>query len=327
MEKIGKYLILEKLGQGGMGVVYKALDPLIERVVAVKMIVSNLTDEPELRARFFREGRSAGQLSHKNIVTIFDLGEERGTAYLAMEYLEGEDLRSLMRTGSITLEEKLRIVREICEGLSHAHENKVIHRDIKPANIFLTKSGQVKILDFGLARTMQSDLTNTGQALGSPNYMSPEQVRGEDLDHRTDIFSVGVLFYELLTLRKAFQGDSFTSTIFKILQNDPEPIENFNSEIPPEICAIVFRALAKKPEDRYSTLDEMRRDLDRVTGLSTGDTAMVAGNTAWVENAGRRITPAISRPGQPKRGTVIIRFERGPDGDQFRQAGKFKDVS
>ncbi len=262
MEKIGKYRILEKVGQGGMGVVYKALDPLIERVVAVKTVSSNLDADPELRARFFREGRSAGQLSHKNIVTIFDLGEENGTAYLAMEFLEGEDLRAkISRSEPLSLQEKIRVMIEVCEGLAHAHERNVIHRDIKPANIFVTKAGQTKILDFGLARTQASDLTTSGHALGTPNYMSPEQVRGEKVDHRTDIFSVGVLFYELLIYRKAFQGDSFASTIFKILQDDPEPIEHFDTTIPCELSAIVFKALAKDREERYQSLRELLGDL------------------------------------------------------------------
>ncbi len=263
LEKIGKYQILEQLGKGGMGVVYKALDTLIERVVAVKMVAANLDDDPELRARFFREARAAGQLSHKNIVTIFDLGEDNGRAYIAMEFLEGRDLRSELSKGNpMSLQDKLRIVKELCEGLSHAHEKGVIHRDIKPANVFITKSGHVKILDFGLARTTASDLTTSGHAMGTPNYMSPEQVRGEKVDHRTDTFSVGVLFYELLTRKKAFQGDSFTSTIYKILQDDPEPIETFDPSISPELCAIVYKALAKDREKRYLTLDELLRNLN-----------------------------------------------------------------
>ncbi len=272
MERIGKYRILEKLGQGGMGVVYKALDTLLERVVAVKMVSTNLDADPELRTRFFREGRAAGQLSHRNIVTIFDLGEENGTAYIAMEFLEGEDLRTrLHRSEPMDLRSKIRIMTEVCEGLAHAHERDVIHRDIKPANIFVTRSGPVKILDFGLARTISSDLTSGGRAMGTPNYMSPEQVRGEKVDNRTDIFSLGVSFYELLTHRKAFQGDSFTSTIFKILQNDPTPIENIDPTIPPELCTLVYKALTKDREQRYRNLGEVLRDIKMLGGTTESD--------------------------------------------------------
>jgi serine/threonine-protein kinase len=300
MEKIGKYQILEKLGQGGMGVVYKALDTLIERVVAVKMVAANLDSDPELRARFFREGRSAGRLSHKNIVTIFDLGEDHGTAYIAMEFLEGEDLREKILHGeTMDLQTKLRLIWEVCSGLVHAHERSVIHRDIKPANIFITMAGEAKILDFGLARTTVSDLTTSGHALGTPNYMSPEQVRGEKVDYRTDIFSVGVLFYELLTYKKAFQGDSFASTIYKILQNEPEPIESIDPEIPLELCAIAYKALAKDRDQRYQTLRLMLEDLARYTGfsepgLSTDTPARTAANAPGETSSPRRSDPGVA---------------------------------
>ncbi len=301
MEKIGKYQILEKLGQGGMGVVYKALDTLIERVVAVKTVISNLDADPELRARFFREGRSAGQLSHKNIVTIFDLGEENGMAYIAMEYLEGEDLRAKILKGEkMDLPQLVFLMKEVCEGLAHAHERNVIHRDIKPANIFITRTGQVKILDFGLARTTASDLTTSGHALGTPNYMSPEQVRGEKVDYRTDIFSVGVLFYELLTYRKAFQGDSFTSTIFRILQNDPDPIEQFNPDVPKELRDIVYKALTKDRDLRYQTLGLMLEDLCRHFGYTQAgpvDLSATAGISSAGKEGGSGSGPIAARGG------------------------------
>jgi serine/threonine protein kinase/ketosteroid isomerase-like protein len=269
LEKIGKYQILERLGQGGMGVVYKALDPLIERTVALKVVSAHLDADPESRARFFREGRSAGQLSHKNIVTIFDLGEDNGMAYLAMELLEGEDLRAKISRGDpLSVQQKIEIMMEICEGLAHAHDKNVIHRDIKPANIFITKTGVVKVLDFGLARTESSDLTTSRHAMGTPNYMSPEQVRGEKVDYRTDIFSAGVLFYELLTYRKAFQGNSFVSTVFKILEQDPEPIDRFEPAITPRLSDIVFKALQKDRELRYQALRDMLRDLREYLGLT-----------------------------------------------------------
>jgi serine/threonine protein kinase len=262
VEKIGKYRILGKIGEGGMGVVYKALDPLLERVVAVKTIVSRLDSDPYLRTRFFREGRSAAHLSHKNIITIYDLGEDNGVAYMVMEFLDGEDLRAKMhRDGRQSLESKLGIMFEICSGLAHAHGRQVIHRDVKPANIFITASGQVKILDFGLARLMSTETTRTGAAQGSPNYMSPEQVRGDDLDHRTDVFSAGALLYELLTSKKPFEGESLTTVIFNIMHHEPAPPHVINPAISPQLSSLVMKLLAKRPEERYQSMMDVIHDL------------------------------------------------------------------
>ncbi len=248
-----------------MGVVHKARDPLLERVVALKTISAHLDSEPELRARFFREGRSAARLSHPNIITIYDIGEDNGVAYLAMEYLEGADLKAkITQRVPLSLGSKLRIMQAICRGLSHAHSRQVVHRDIKPANVFLANSGEVKILDFGLARLVAGDITRTGAPIGTPNYMSPEQVRGERVDHRGDIFSVGALSYELLTLRRPFDENSIPATIMKILQADPESPERLDASIDPRLAAIVMRALAKEVQDRYQTVDELLSDLESV---------------------------------------------------------------
>ena len=264
MKTIGKYEILEKIGEGAMGVVYKARDPLMERLVAVKTMSADLDAEPELRERFFREARSAGKLSHKNIITIYELGEEDGKAYMAMEFLDGEDLkRVLARQEKMPLEYKLQLALEVCEGLSHAHREGVIHRDIKPGNIHLTKTGQLKILDFGLARIATSDITKAGSVMGTPSYMSPEQVRGETVDHRSDIFSVGALFYEIFTGRKPFSGTSFHQTFFRVLEKDPEPLDTVEPTIPPELSSIVLRALAKDPEKRYQLVGDLAWDLER----------------------------------------------------------------
>ena len=263
LEKIGKYEILQKIGQGGMGIVYKARDPVIGRIVAIKTLSTELDLDAEVRERFTREARSAGLLSHKNIITIYDLWEENGRAYIAMEYLDGEDLKSKIAKGDPwTLPAKLRLMVEICEGVIHAHENQVIHRDIKPGNVLVTKSGHVKILDFGLARMVSSDITRSGQVLGTPNYMSPEQIKGTNLDHRTDIFSLGVLFYELLTYRKPFEGDSYTSVIYKVLQADPVPMQHHDPNIPHELSDMIDRALQKEPEKRFQQVDEMLRELE-----------------------------------------------------------------
>lgn len=265
MERIGRYELSAKLGHGGMGVVYRGFDTLLQRTVAVKLIGAQIHDQPGMRERFFREARAAGQLSHKNIITVHDLGEENGQPFLAMEFLDGEDLQQrLNHYAKPSLTAKIDIAIQICEGLEYAHTRGVIHRDIKPANIFITTSGVVKILDFGLARLGASQLTNTGMVMGTINYMAPEQVRGEKADHRADIFSTGVLMYEMFSGRKAFEGDSFAATLMKILQEAPEPLDRVDPNIPPELTQIVDRALAKRLDQRYQTMSELRADLQAV---------------------------------------------------------------
>ena len=261
MNTIGRYQLVEKLGQGGMGVVYRAFDPLLQRVVAVKLIGA-IEPGSDLRERFFREARAAGQLSHKNIITIHDLGEHEGQPFLAMEFLEGQDLQMRMAgQAPLTLARKLELAIEICEGIEYAHDHGVIHRDIKPANIFITAAGTAKILDFGLARLITSELTNSNMMMGTLNYMSPEQVRGERADHRSDIFSTGVVLYELFGGRKAFEGDSFGATLYKILEEIPEPLGNLDDHLPAEIIAAVEHALEKPRDTRYPHMSEMVRDL------------------------------------------------------------------
>ena len=262
MERIGRYELRDKLGQGGMGVVYRAFDTLLHRVVAVKVISATIDDNPDLRERFFREARAAGQLSHRNIITIHDLGEHEGVPYLAMEYLEGEDLqRRMAGHDRLSLSHKLDLAIEVCQGLEFAHNHNVVHRDIKPANIYITDNGTVKLLDFGLARLVTSELTHSNMMMGTLNYMAPEQVRGERADHRSDIFATGVVLYELLSGRKAFQGDSFAATLYKILQEVPEPLDRIDSTLPWQMVAIVERALAKPRDERYQQMSEMLRDL------------------------------------------------------------------
>ncbi len=263
MKSVGRYEVLEKLGQGGMGTVYKAFDPLLTRIVAIKVISGQLDAQPEHRERFFREARAAAQLSHKNIITIHDLGEQDGTPYLAMEYLEGVDLDRRLRSPSpMMLAQKLDLAIGIAEGLAHAHACGVVHRDIKPANVFVTKDGVVKLLDFGLARLVTSDLTRSAVMVGTVNYMSPEQLRGEKADHRADIFSYGVLLYELLGGRRPFQGDSAASTMYKILHETPEPLELIDPALAPPLTTVVERAIAKAREDRYQSMADLLRDLE-----------------------------------------------------------------
>ena len=263
MNRVGRYEITEKLGQGGMGTVYKAFDPLLTRVVAVKVISGQLDGSPEHRERFFREARAAAQLSHRNIITIYDLGEQDGSPYLAMEYLEGRDLdQRLHDPEGMSLTRKLELALSICEGLAHAHQCGLIHRDIKPANVFVTDDGVVKILDFGLARLITSELTRTNAVVGTVNYMAPEQLRGERADHRADIFSFGVLLYELLGGRKPFQGDSAASTMYKILHETPQALDELDPAIGSPLTTIVDRAMAKAREDRYQRMTDLLRDLE-----------------------------------------------------------------
>ncbi len=252
-----------------MGVVYRAWDTVLERVVALKMMIGEAHTDPAARERFFREARSAAQLTHKNIVTVYDLGEEQGQPYLAMEFLDGEDLqRRLARPDKASVWRKVAIALEICHGMEFAHAHGVIHRDVKPGNIFVTATGGVKILDFGLARFVSSQLTQSNMLLGTINYMAPEQVRGDRADQQSDVFSIGVVLYELFGGRRAFEGDSAASTLYKILQEYPEPLWKIDSGLPRELTAIVDRALAKPRDERYPDVASLRRDLEMLPTLS-----------------------------------------------------------
>jgi len=268
MDTIGKYQLIRVIGEGGMGRVYEAIDPVIGRRVAIKTISLDAEDA-DTRARFFREAQSAGQLSHPNLITIHDIGEIGGMPYIVMEYLEGMDLNRTMRQERLSYDTKIEIMLAVCEGLSFAHGHDVIHRDIKPANIFRTTQGRIKILDFGLARGVVSEVTRTGKVLGTPNYMAPEQIRGDDVDHRADIFSAGVVFYELLTGRKPFEGDSIATTMYKVLETEPPPPHLVDAHLPLTLSSVVNRALAKDRSARYQTSGEMLEAISEGHGVST----------------------------------------------------------
>jgi serine/threonine-protein kinase len=259
-ETIGKYKILGEIGRGAMGVVYKAHDPVLNRLVAVKTIAPSLdpgTDDTG--KRFLREAQSAARLNHPNIVTVYDLGEEQGRAYLAMELLQGRDLRQLIGSaGLVQLEDKLRIMEQVCEGVAFAHSKDVVHRDLKPANIHVQPNGSVKIMDFGLARIGASELTATGTSLGTPNYMSPEQVRGAKADLRSDVFSLGAVFYEMLTNHKAFDADSMASILRCVAESEPAPPRRFVPDLPAILVRLLERALDKDPARRFRSAGEMR---------------------------------------------------------------------
>jgi predicted Ser/Thr protein kinase/tetratricopeptide (TPR) repeat protein len=264
-ERIGKYRVLEPLGRGGMGVVYKAHDPVLDRQVAVKVMTEGAEVGTEARERFLREAQSAARLNHPNIITVYELGEDAGQIFIVMELLEGDPLsRVITREPPLPLRQKLGIMLQICEGLGFAHQRGIVHRDIKPANIFVLANGQVKILDFGIARLSSSDLTRTGLLMGTPSYMSPEQARGRRTDHRSDIFSVGVVFYELLAGRKPFMGEDYFETLEKVRSEEPPPLGEMVPDLPPPLVRSIYRTLAKDPSTRYQALDEVRADLAAV---------------------------------------------------------------
>ncbi|MCK5573797.1 MAG: serine/threonine protein kinase, partial [Bacteroidetes bacterium] len=246
IEKIGKYKIVDELGKGGMGIVYKAYDPVMDREVAIKVILEIAMEVPEIKARFYREARTAGKLNHENITIVHDVGEDNGKPFIVMEYLPGEDLRTLEETNyPLTLLQKLEIALNVSRGLAFSHSRDIIHRDIKPANIRITDDGKVKIMDFGIARPGSSSLTSTGTLIGTPYYMSPEQIQGRKVDRRSDIFSFGVLLYELLTYKKPFTGNEPTAVMYKIVHEEPENTADLDNVCPPALRDIISRILEK----------------------------------------------------------------------------------
>ncbi len=267
-ERIGRYRVAERIGRGGMGSVYRGHDPVLDRMVAIKVMAEEADSGTEARERFLREAQSAARLNHPNVITVYELGEDRGQVFIVMELLEGEPLsRLIARIPPPPLRRKLHLMVQICEGLAFAHQHGVIHRDIKPANIFVLKNGQVKILDFGIARVGTSELTRTGFLMGTPTYMSPEQTRGRRTDARSDIFSVGVVFYELLSGRKPFVGEDYFETLEKVRSEDPLPLAEVAPGAPPPLIRAVHRALVKDPAARYQTLEDLKADLMTVPDL------------------------------------------------------------
>ena len=262
---LGRYEILSELGQGAMGVVYKARDPMLDRIVAIKTINLTLPKEElaEYEARFYQEAKAAGGLSHRNIVTIHDIGRSERVAYMAMEFLEGQELRRLMQAHApIAIAQALGIGAQVAEGLQFAHDCGIIHRDIKPANIMVLKDGLVKITDFGIARMRTNEVkTITGIILGSPKYMSPEQVSGKRADSRSDVFSLGVVLYEMLTGTSPFVADNIHGVMYQTMNFNPPAPRTLNPELPDVLNFIVAKALAKNLDNRYQKAGDLSHDL------------------------------------------------------------------
>jgi len=265
--KIGKYEVIGQIGRGGMGTIYRARDPVLQRAVALK-VISNLEVTPELRRRFFREAQACARITHPNIVIVHDMGEDDGRLFIVMELLEGEELRRVIaRQAQLSLKDKLDIVRQLCDGLHFAHQKGVVHRDIKPANVIVLRTGQVKILDFGIAQiagaATQRDRTRTGMFMGTLRYMAPEQVRGQ-ADRRSDIFSVAAVSYELLSGRPPFAGDDPLQILEQLRTTTPPRLTELDPSLPSALADVIERALQKEPGDRFADLEQMGRRLELV---------------------------------------------------------------
>ncbi len=297
-EQIGRYVILRTLGRGAMGVVYLARDPQIERELALKTIRFDTGEKSfsldEAKARFLKEARISGRLQHPHIVTVFDVGEDQGTLFLAMELVQGGSFsQRLSDPAGFPLRDRIRVVAEVAEALAHAHERGVLHRDVKPANILLSPTLSAKVTDFGIGKllTGDTDLTSTGQMVGSPAYMSPEQIKGEKLDARTDIFSLGIVLYQALTLRKPFPADTLTTLVYQILHEEPMDPGLVTNEVPEGMKDIIKKCLAKDRANRYSDAGELAGDLREILGFSP------VGSTAGLSES--KVKRVRSSPGAP----------------------------
>ena len=282
-QRIGKYEVVGKIGQGAMGEVFRAHDPVLNRDVAIKRISAGLDTDEMVRKRFQREAQSAALLSHPNIITVYELGFEGEQLFMAMELLDGIDLKHVLTGRKMTLDEKLEVVEQICEGLAFAHAHEIVHRDLKPANIHVLPSGKVKIMDFGLARLSGSEMTSTGMVMGTPHYMSPEQVRGAKADARSDVFALGCVLYEILTGRKPFDAESMHAVLFKIMQEEPVPLREAAPGTPEALVQVVDRALAKNPAERFENAGDM------LVGIRQAQQAVAAGR-------GHERVPGLERP-------------------------------
>jgi serine/threonine protein kinase len=261
-ERIGEFRIIERIGRGAMGVVYSARDTRTGRSVAIKLMMADLEGDRETRVRFEREARVAGEMLHRNVINVYDMGEEDGRLYMVMELLDGETLGDyLKRVGRLPLERGLDLMMQVCEGLAVAHAHAIVHRDVKPGNLFVLRDGALKILDFGVARLANSSMTASGFIVGTPDFMSPEQARGKEIDQRSDVFSAGAVFYYMLSGRKPFAANDLPAVLHKVNSEDPPPLTS--DEAPAGLWRIVIKALAKSTADRYPDMGALLADLVR----------------------------------------------------------------
>jgi serine/threonine protein kinase len=321
---LGRYEIVAEVGRGAMGSVFKARDPKIDRIVAIKTVLlhqSVIHEQEEFRRRFFVEAQAAGRLLHPGIVAVFDVGEEPGTSnpYIVMEYIEGQTLREVLANNGkkLPLNDALRIAQELAEALDYAHAQGVVHRDIKPANILITKDGQAKISDFGIAQLDLTHMTLPGRVLGTPAYMSPEQLEGEQVDGRSDLFSLGAILYTALTGYRPFQGNSATTVCFKVANRDPLQATSLAPELPHELDAVIARALQKNPAERYQRGKEFAEGIRKLRerapagqGTTLWFSSSADGRT-WLDGKGKRegvLSEAPAHAAQVK----VVRTKNAP---------------
>ncbi len=311
LTRLGRFEITREIGKGAMGQVFLARDPKIDRPVAIKTIVlppgTSAEEAHETSQRFLREAQAAGRLLHPNIITIFDVGEEEGVSFIAMEFIEGETLEPHTRPGGLLpLGRVQELIAQAAAALDYAHEHGIIHRDIKPANLMVQKNGTLKVTDFGLAKSPQANLTQAGVLLGTPSYMSPEQIQGRDLDGRSDLFSLGVVLYELVTGARPFEGDSISTIIYKVLYEDPRPPAAHNPALPAGINAVLEKALAKDPQNRHARGADLVADFGKVLAglpLETLNQPLVGATRAGAARDPRMPATTVKRsPGTPRRG-------------------------
>jgi serine/threonine-protein kinase len=300
--KIGKYDVEERIGEGAMGVVYRAVDPVLKRRVAIKVMSDAFAQNDDLRERFVREAQAAGSLQHPNVITIYDFGDVDGHLYIAMEFVEGYDMTDLLeRKVSLTTTQKLDLAIGVLQGLAFAHRRGIVHRDVKPANIRIDADGNARLMDFGVAHLASSDMTRSGVMLGTPSYMAPEQITGGKVGPQTDIFSAGAVLYELLTGTRAFGGAALQEVMYRVLSDAPKPLAEVAPDLPPELDLVLTRALAKDADARYTTALDMANDLASIRAAitassmaatvslrSTIETALELGRTHEMQRAHRR---------------------------------------
>lgn len=312
-----RYKIINEIGRGAMGTVYLSFDPVLARNLALKELalpegVPQSEREYKVR-RFLREARAAGRLSHPSIVTVHDITEDGGKYYIAMEYLEGETLRHLISNGPVPVEKAVDIAGQICDALHYAHDHDVVHRDVKPDNIFILKDGRVKITDFGIARILtDTTMTRAGAVIGSPGYMSPEQVMGGKIDRRTDIFALGAIIYEMLTAKNPFAGETITTIMYKIINEEPPALSSLPGQFSEGLDRVIKKAIAKEPGERFASADELKKELlEATSGKGTAEEApsvpisAIAAATPPPAPASTKPTVVAERP--TKQGTSRLR--------------------